>query len=144
MCMKSVLHFWLYLATFLLEWEMFQTYVAVKIKTHLMFNNFFYFANRTVYEIMWRNIVQPGRPQMTIWRIRISCCMPKATNTQSEYVIFTAFPMQQWLHEHASMLRYNTLSVLFNSIISPQDKYAVLSYCPLHAFWLVVNAGSLR
>jgi hypothetical protein len=93
---------------------------------------------------MWKNNVQPGRPQMTIWRMRISCCMPKATNTQSQYVIFTAPPLQHWLQERPSMLRYNTLPVWFNSIISPQEKCTVLSYCPLHAFWMVANAGCLR
>ena len=36
--------------------------------------------------------------------MRIACWVPKATNTQSEYVIPTAFPLQQWLHERASML----------------------------------------
>jgi len=30
----------------------------------------------------------------------------KNRNTQSKYVILTAFPLQQWLHERASMLRY--------------------------------------
>jgi len=40
--------------------------VVEKIKTHIvrMFNNFF--QNRAVYEIMRKNIVQLGRPQMTI------------------------------------------------------------------------------
>ena len=33
---------------------------------------YFFFENRTVYEIMWKNIVQPDRPQMTIWRMRIT------------------------------------------------------------------------
>jgi hypothetical protein len=28
---------------------------------------------RAVYETMWKNTVQPGRPQMTIWRMRIAC-----------------------------------------------------------------------
>jgi len=28
---------------------------------------------------------------MTIWRMRIACCIPKATNTHSQYVIITAF-----------------------------------------------------
>ena len=32
--------------------------------------------------------------------------IPKATDTLSEYVIHIAFPLQQWLQEHASMLRY--------------------------------------
>jgi len=40
--------------------------------------------------------------------------MHKATSTHSEYVILIAFPLQQWLHEHTSMLRYHTLLVLFS------------------------------
>jgi hypothetical protein len=37
---------------------------------------------------MWKNIVQPDRPQMEIWRMHIACWLPTATNTDSEYVIF--------------------------------------------------------
>jgi hypothetical protein len=54
---------------------------------------------------MWKNNVEPGRPQMTIWRMRIACWITKGTNTHSDYVIFTAFLLQQWLHERASLLR---------------------------------------
>jgi len=43
---------------------------------------------------------------MTIWRMRIACWLTKATNIHSEYVMFIAVPLQQWLHERASMLRY--------------------------------------
>ena len=32
--------------------------------------------------IMWKNMVEPDRPQMTIWRMRFACSVPKATNTQ--------------------------------------------------------------
>jgi len=35
---------------------------------------------------MWKNIVEQGRQQMTIWRMRTACCIPKATNTHSEFV----------------------------------------------------------
>jgi len=35
------------------------------------------------------------------------------TNTHSEYVMVIAFPLQQWLHERASLLPYSTLPVLF-------------------------------
>jgi hypothetical protein len=52
---------------------MFQTKVIEKIK-HT------FFENRTVYEIMWKSIVEWGRPQMTIRRMRISCSIPKATD----------------------------------------------------------------
>ena len=49
------------------------------------------YENRAVYEIMWKNIVEPDRSQMTIWRTRIACWVPKATNTHSEYVILFCF-----------------------------------------------------
>jgi len=38
--------------------------------------------------------------------MRIACWIPKATNTYSEYVMLIAFPLQQWLYEHTSLLRY--------------------------------------
>jgi len=69
--------------------------------------------NRAFYEIMWKNIVEPDRTQMTIWRMRIACWIPKATNTHSEYVILIGFPQQQWLRDGLSLLRYSTLAVLF-------------------------------
>jgi len=61
---------------------------------------------------MWKNIVERGRPQMTIRRMRIACWIPKATNTHSEYATIIALPLQQWLHEHASLLRYTYISCL--------------------------------
>ena len=70
--------------------------------THFVFSNFFP-QNRTIYEIMWKNIVERGRPQMAIWRMRIACWKPKATDIQSEYVIIIAFALQKWFRERASM-----------------------------------------
>ena len=68
--------------------------VAENIKTHLMFKNFF-FENRVVYKIMWKNTVDPDRPQMTILRMRIACCIPKTKNTYLEYLIKnTVIPLQ--------------------------------------------------
>ena len=60
--------------------------------------------NRAVFEITWKNNVQRGRPQMTIWRMGIACWIPKATKTQSEYVILRHFAGQQWLLERTSLL----------------------------------------
>ena len=59
-----------------------------------MVSNFFpeYLA---VYEIMWKNVVQRGRPQMAIQRMLFAYWIPKGTNTHSEYGIFIAFPLQQ-------------------------------------------------
>jgi len=45
----------------------FQTKVVEKIKTYILCSMLFFFSeNRTVYEIVWKNIVDPDRPQMTI------------------------------------------------------------------------------
>jgi len=51
----------------------------------------FVFENHAVHAIMWENTVQPDRPQMRIQRMRIACWIPKATDTQSEYVMHIAF-----------------------------------------------------
>ena len=40
--------------------------------THFLLNKVFFFENRVVYEIILKNTVQPDRPQMTIWRMRIA------------------------------------------------------------------------
>ena len=65
-----------------------------------------FFENRTVYEIIWKIIVEPENPQMTIWLMLISSWIPKATNTPLEYVLLIYFPQQKWLHERATILRY--------------------------------------
>ena len=44
--------------------------------------------------------------------MRFACWLTKATNTYPEYVILTAFTLQDLLHEGFSVLR--TLPVLFN------------------------------
>ena len=92
---------------------MFQTKVVEKIKTHILYSVIFFPENCAVYEIMWKNNVQPERAHMTIWRMRIACWITKAINTRSEYVMHIAFPLQQSLHERASIFRYTILPVLF-------------------------------
>ena len=72
-------------AQLFLEFEMFQTKVVVTIETNFMLNKFFFFLNRVVCEIMWKNIIERSRLQMTIWRMRIACWIPKSTNTLSEW-----------------------------------------------------------
>jgi hypothetical protein len=73
-------------------------------KTHILCSVFLFFENPAVCEIIWKNIVESGRPQIT-WLVRFACWTPKAKNTHSQYVILIAFPLKQWLHERASMLR---------------------------------------
>jgi hypothetical protein len=74
---------------------------------YLVFNNlFFFFENRAVYEIMWKKSVEGSRPQLTIWLIRIACWITQATNAHIDRAILITIPLQQWLHERASILRY--------------------------------------
>jgi hypothetical protein len=40
----------------------------------------------------------------TIRRMRFACCVTKATNTNSEYVVLVAFQRQQLLRERSSIL----------------------------------------
>ena len=60
---------------------------------------------------MWINIVEPDRPRITR-RMSIACWVSKATNTHSEYVTLIVFPLQQWLHERVSVLRYTYIACL--------------------------------
>jgi hypothetical protein len=63
--------------------------------------------------MIWKKVVQPVRPQVTIWRMRISYWIPEATDAYSEYMIglCIAFPLHQWLHESASTYVMRSLTV---------------------------------
>ena len=105
---SASVHF-LYLAHFISECKMFQTKVVEEFETHFIFSTFF-FRNRAVCEIMWKNDVERGRPHMTIWRMRIAWWIPKAINKYTGCVLLITFPLQQWLHERSSMLCYTHIA----------------------------------
>jgi len=42
---------------------------------------------------MWKNIIEPDGPQMTIWHMQM------ATKSHSEYVKFIPFLLQKLMHE---------------------------------------------
>ena len=76
-------------------------------------------------------MIEPDRPRMkTIWRMRIAYWVTKATNTHSEYVILIAFPLQQWLCERASMLRYTYIDcrVLWMCFIAGEYSMLLVSF----------------
>jgi hypothetical protein len=77
--------------------------------------------------IVWKNMVQPDRPQMAVRHMRIACWIPKVTNTHSKYVIFTSVPLQQTLHEPASVLRCTCTACLAE----------LHYYCILCLYWLL-------
>ena len=57
-----------------------------KVKTHILYSItfIFFFENRAICEITWKNIVEPDRAQMTVRRKRIACWVPKATDRHTE------------------------------------------------------------
>jgi hypothetical protein len=68
---------------------------------------------------------------MTLRRMGFACWISKATNKHSDYVILIAFPLQNWLHERASMLRYTYTAHLvfsklfvYKALVIPYDKYS--------------------
>jgi len=72
-----------------------------------------FLENHAVYEVIWKNLIQPDRQQMTIRSMRIAPWISKSTtNTHSDYVILIAFPLQQLLQALASVLCYTYISCL--------------------------------
>jgi hypothetical protein len=103
--MKTHKYILSYLAQFFLRWEMFQTKLVKKIKTHILCSVTF----SRKFCRLWDNVEKYGRAgQATddniIRRMRIACWIPKLqTHTQNTCYLI-AFPWQQFLHERASML----------------------------------------
>jgi len=91
---------------------MLQTKFVEKIKTHISCSITFFFLNHAVYETMWKNTVEPGKLQKTLWVMHIVCWILEATNKLSEYVMLIVFPLQQWLYKHASMLSHVYIACL--------------------------------
>jgi hypothetical protein len=51
-------------------------------------------------------------------RMRFSCCVTKATNTHSEYVINISFPLKKLLQERASIVNYTYIACLVETSLS--------------------------
>jgi hypothetical protein len=60
----------------LLRIKIFHTRVVEKLATLLC--SIMFFKNHSICEVMWKNSVECGRPQTTIWRMCISCWISKA------------------------------------------------------------------
>jgi len=128
LCMKTTIHLWSYLSHFFLEWEILQTKVVEKIKTHILYS----LTSLRKSCRLWDNVkIYIYIPQITTWRMRISRWVPKSTNTHSQYVILIAFSLQQWLHERASLLRHSTPPVLFVVSVVCHTVCALPSSCKI-------------
>jgi hypothetical protein len=84
--------------------------------------------------------------------LRIVFWIPKATNTQSEYVILIAFPLQELWHARVSLLSYMYIAYLVLNIViySVQDHISRLpnttykkEFSNLPYNYLSVSAGQV-
>jgi hypothetical protein len=129
--MQTNTHFCSYLAQFFVEWDMFQTNkkvknkkkyfqteVVEKIKRHILFSVTFFPISCRLWDKV-EKYCRAGQATKTIWGMRIACWVTKATDTHSEYAILIAFPLQQLLHERASMLRYTRIACFVIVYINP-------------------------
>ena len=78
---------------FFLEWEMFQTEVVEKIKTHILCSSATFFWKLCH---LWDKVERYGRARQAtddniIWHMSFACWITKSTDTHSEYVILIAF-----------------------------------------------------
>jgi hypothetical protein len=116
--MQTDIQFVLYLAQFFLEWKMFQKkYCRRNQNTRFVFRNFYFCCRKSCrFEMTWKNIVEWSRPQMRVWRMRIACWIPKATNAHTQYAILIACPLQKCLQERASLLCYTYIVWIVNKM----------------------------
>jgi hypothetical protein len=88
--MKTNLHLRLYLPHFFSEWEMFQTKVVHKIKTHILCSVPFTWKSC----LLWDKMGKYGRhgratDENIVRRVHFAVWITKATDTRSEYLILT-------------------------------------------------------
>ena len=62
--MKICVNLWCLPGSFL-EWDMFQKNVVEKLKIHILYPVDF-FQTCGIYEIVWKNMVEPDQMQMTV------------------------------------------------------------------------------
>jgi hypothetical protein len=70
--------------------------------------------NRVVYETMWKIIVEPERPQMTIRRMRFACWITTATHKLTHSELFHTYccSTATMVSKRAPMLRYTYIASL--------------------------------
>ena len=101
---------------------MFQTKVE-KINTHLHSLPPPLSENRAVYEIISQNVVEPGRPQMTIWRMRVACWISNARRARTHARALAHPPTHTETRTHARL-----------HARTPTEKYVKLNAFPRQLF----------
>jgi len=104
--MKTNIHFWSYLAQFFLEWEMFQTKVVEKIKTHVLCSVTF-FLSLEKFKFHWNLTIITGtlhEDQYTflitshsvLLRMRNVSDKSCRENQNTRFVFSNFFPRKSW------------------------------------------------
>ena len=66
---------------------------------HFTCNKLFFFENHAVYEVMWKNTVQPDTWKINMTNTLYTLNTEGYKHAHSQYVILTSFALQQWLQE---------------------------------------------
>jgi hypothetical protein len=129
--MKTNIHFLIISRSILLRVIFFLTNVVEEIK-HIFCSIFF--EHRALHEIMWKNLVEPGRLRMTIWRMRIACLYLRL-QTHTQYVIRFVSPLRQWLHERASCYVTRRLPAMISPESATPSNISTCSFCSNMWIW---------
>ena len=110
---------------------------------------YLFFENQAVYEIMWKNIVEPGRPRMTMWRMRIAAgflrlqihtlriCNTHCFSTAT-MVVRTRLDVTLYVHCLSCLLSYPSLYVRIFQAFSYLKFYNKILYAfffPMRVTW---------
>ena len=101
---------------------MFGIKVVGNVKTHISYSLTYFFVN----EIMWENIVKRSRSQITVWFVVISCWIPKATNTQSQYLIRFSATL-------VALMQFNVIFFIYLFIFHISYRYTHHRFGNVHA-----------
>ena len=145
--MKTFSHLWQYLAKFFSQWEMFQTKVVEKIKTHILC------SVRFIRKLCrwWYNEEKCGGARgvtndVTIWRIRVACWMSKATCTHLH--AHSHAPGHTHARTHAHLFIYLLFFHGNNAFVNAPQCYVIRTLPVLLIFWFIcpvtetVSSGS--
>ena len=101
-----------------------------KIKTHILCSITFP-ENRTVFEIMWKNIVEPAGNGWQNGACALHVVYLRLQNTHSDYK--TQLFYSDWLHERASLLRYTYIACLVSLEFLPVRNFPVSFFRWFHS-----------
>ena len=112
--------------------------IVEKIKTHIKYN-FFSPENHAFNKIIWQNMVQPDRPEVTndniIQRMRFTCWLTTAISSHAQYVIL--FHCKNGFANALQCRIILPFPVFFSFIAEPITAERVLSSVAVYQYLLI-------